>query len=86
LIFGVILDLNELAVGLDRKVSGREFQVRIVEGRNDFEYKFVLNGTRVKSGYMYFVGWELGDLKEKKVVYGFSFYTIRLIYVFFSIF
>lgn len=36
-------------VGLDRRVSGREFQVRIVEGRKDFEYKSVLVGTGVKS-------------------------------------
>jgi hypothetical protein len=40
--------LNEFKVGIDRRVSGREFQVRIVEGRNDFEYKCVLVGTGVK--------------------------------------
>jgi hypothetical protein len=48
-VFGVILDLNELKVGLDRIVSGREFKVWIVEGKNDFMHKCVLFGTGVKS-------------------------------------
>jgi hypothetical protein len=46
----LFLELNELTVGLDRGVSESEFQVRIVEGRNDFEYNSygVLVGTGVK--------------------------------------